>query len=430
MKYVVLIVTIGLFVTSAAIAQGVGSVSGVVYDEDNNPVSEAYVHLTEDGWHGGGGHGHHHHGENYFAETGEDGTFMINDVAAGEYTAIASKMGIGHDSEIIDVVAGQNTEVEFVLEMGGYDGGGMHGDSLEIVELSGWAIVEEEDSLMTHYYLDTEHDGQADYRMLFGPYWYDPDSGAQRPADGDSIWVVAGIMGYSVPQPIVIYEINGLFWREPGDGHGGYGGDGDCPYPDSVDLVEVNGQAMVEGMPHMNMYFLDEDFDSEEDYALNFGAPWYDPGNGATRPNDGDTVSIVGGLMEGCMNWPMIVVYEINGQFWREPGDTTGIGPIQTDADDNGQQIPDDFIIASAYPNPFNSSTIIYFELPREQHVEVSVYDILGRQIGVLADNVFPAGGNEVVFDLNKYGGPGSAVYFYRVSGENSRAIGKVIYLK
>ena len=146
-------------------------------DVDNNPVEGAMVRLTEEGWHGGGGHGGGHHcGGNYYVLTEADGSFLMEDVDAGNYTAFASKMGYGHDAEEIEVVEGQNTVVDFVLDMGGYGGGGHHGDSLEIVELSGWAIVEE-DSFYTQYFLDTDNDGTADYRLGFGPEWYDPGSG-------------------------------------------------------------------------------------------------------------------------------------------------------------------------------------------------------------------------------------------------------------
>jgi len=429
LKKAILVLAAIIIGATTVFAQGFGTVSGMVYDTSGTPIEGALIHLTEDGWHGGGGHGRHHHGENYFAETGVDGTFFIDDVEVGDYYAVASKMGYGHDAEDIEVSAGQNTHVEFTLEMGGH-GGGMHGDSLQIVELSGWAIVEA-DSFVAHYYLDTNDDSVADYRLMFGPPWYDPGNGAQRPADGDSIWVVGGIMGYSQPQPIVVYEINGLFWREPGMGHGGHGGNGgNCPHPDSIDLVEVSGRAMVSNMPHMDMIFLDEDYDQVEDYALNFGAPWYDPGNGATRPEDGDTVVIVGGLMEGCMNWPMIIVYEINGQFWRQPGDTTGLWAEPTSVGDELSQIPDNFIVARSYPNPFNPSATISFELRETQHIKITIYDILGRETAALMDGVAQSGINEVQFDLRKHGRPGSSIYFYRIDGESSSYTGKMIFLK
>ncbi len=62
--------------------------------------------------------------------------------------------------------------------------GGHHNpDSLEIVTVSGYAIV---DSSFMHpvYYLDEDNDGVEDYHLNFGPYWYEPDSSnATRPND-------------------------------------------------------------------------------------------------------------------------------------------------------------------------------------------------------------------------------------------------------
>jgi len=407
------------------LAQMNGSVSGTVVDSLDNPVGGAMVSLGADGHHGGG---HGGHGDNYHAQTADDGTFSIADVGAGDYVAMASKMMVGHDSEEITVVSDQNTIVNFVLAGMGGDGG-MHGDSLVIVELSGWAIVIA-DSMHTSYFLDNNGDDEADYRLLFGPDWYDPGSGAERPADGDSIWITGGLMGYSEPQPVVVYEINGLFWREPGMGHGGYGGGGNCPNPDSLTLIEATGLTITDEMMGMTMYYLDINYDQVSEYMLNFGAPSYDPGNGAQRPNAGDTVEIVGGLMECGMMGEMIIVYEINGQFWRAPGDTVGLWPAEpTPVEDPIEnRLPTGHLMASTYPNPFNATAVITFELNHESNVKVTIYDLLGKQVAILANGVFPAGKSEVFLDMNNVGG--SAVYFYRVDADNETATGKMILLK
>ena len=423
MKKLVLLAVVMLTLAGTGLAQMTGSVSGLVVDSLNNPVEGAMVRLGADGHHGGHGGGH---GDNYSDQTSADGTFSIADVGAGDYVAMASKMMVGHDSHDIIVVAGQNTVVNFVL--GGMNGGGMHGDSLEIVELSGWAIVVV-DSMHTQYFLDNNADDVADYRLSFGPDWYDPGNGAQRPADGDSIWITGGLMGYSQPQPVVVYEINGLFWRQPGMGHGGYGGGGDCPNPDSLTLIEVTGGAITIEMMGRTMYYLDTNYDQTSEYMLNFGAPSYDPGNGAERPNAGDTVDIVGGLMECDMNGQMIIVYEINGMFWRSPGDTIALWPDgATSVDEPVENLPTNYLMVSAYPNPFNATAIISFELNQESNVQVSIYDILGSRVSVLANGTYPAGKNEVVLDMNNMGG--SAVYFYHVEAGNESATGKIILLK
>jgi hypothetical protein len=64
------------------------------------------------------------------------------------------------------------------------------------------------------------------------------------------------------------------------------------------------------------------------------------------------------------------------------------------------------------YPNPFNPTTTIKFELPKASQVNLSVYDLLGRQVSVLVNEKKDAGVHEVKFDAS---GLSSGVYFYRI---------------
>lgn len=428
MKKVLLLSLMLMLVASLAFAQGNGSVSGTVRDSLNNPVAAAMISLMTEGDCGGGHHGGGGRGMNYHTQSADDGTFSIADVAAGDYRAMAAKMMVGRDIDSITVVANQNTVVNFVLAtMCNHDSGGMHGDSMMVIDLTGWAIVEA-DSMHTHYFLDNNGDDIADYRLLFGPDWYDPGNGAQRPADGDSIWIAGGLMGYSVPQPVVVNEINGLFWRDAGGGHGGYGGmGGDCPEPDSITLIETTGGTIVRERMGMTSYYLDTNYDNTAEYHLNFGCQNYDPGNGAQRPNAGDTIDIVGGLMEGCMMGDVIIVYEINGQFWRDPGDTTLLWSPVTSITDS-EPLPVNYLIAKSYPNPFNPTAVIAFELPQTEQVQVAVYDLLGREVAVLANGIFPAGQSQVTFNADNYNT--SSIYFYKVTAQSGVATGKMVLLK
>ena len=67
--------------------------------------------------------------------------------------------------------------------------------------------------------------------------------------------------------------------------------------------------------------------------------------------------------------------------------------------------------VGTNYPNPFNPSTIIPYELATEQHVTITVYDILGRQIAVLVDNNETAGRHHAVFNAQ---GLSSGIYVYQ----------------
>lgn len=54
--------------------------------------------------------------------------------------------------------------------------------------------------------------------------------------------------------------------------------------------------------------------------------------------------------------------------------------------------LPDDFILFQNFPNPFNPVTTIRFQVPESRHVSVSVYDLLGRRIAGLVNDVKPPG--------------------------------------
>lgn len=55
-----------------------------------------------------------------------------------------------------------------------------------------------------------------------------------------------------------------------------------------------------------------------------------------------------------------------------------------------------ELVVKGAYPNPFNPETKISFRVGSSQHVELTIFDMSGRLIAVLADQVFPAGDHDV----------------------------------
>jgi hypothetical protein len=290
---------------------------------------------------------------------------------------------------------------------------------------------------MPHFLLDVDADGTPDYRLSFGPPWYNPncDTCGTRPNDGDQITVVGGLLTYGEPPMVVVYRINGLFWREPchhgghGGGHHGMGCD-----PDSISAIEAEGTAIVHEVqgPHglMDLYAIDTNADTQPDYALMFGPPDYDP-NGPDLPNrpaDGDTISIVGGLMQ-CENMPIgvIIVYEINGMFWREPGDTSGFSGYDILAASDPVSVPVTYLTAANYPNPFNPSTAISYSLPVSGTVTLKVFDIVGREVATLVNEVQTAGAYHVTWDASN--NP-SGIYLYRVTAAGQSVTGRMILMK
>ena len=88
---------------------------------------------------------------------------------------------------------------------------------------------------------------------------------------------------------------------------------------------------------------------------------------------------------------------------------------------------PMEFAILTAYPNPFNASTTISFELRDASFVNLTIYDITGREVARLVDGMMPAGSHQVVFDAKDLT---SGVYFARLTAGDFRGARKMLLLK
>ncbi|MEX2402462.1 MAG: T9SS type A sorting domain-containing protein [Rhodothermales bacterium] len=108
---------------------------------------------------------------------------------------------------------------------------------------------------------------------------------------------------------------------------------------------------------------------------------------------------------------------------------TAGAGnpDVETAIEPVDGEIPAHFALAQNYPNPFNPATTIAFTLNRTQDVTLSVYNILGRQVGTLIDGMQPAGTYEVPFDGS---GLASGTYLYVLQTENQVAVRKMSLIK
>jgi serine protease AprX len=98
-----------------------------------------------------------------------------------------------------------------------------------------------------------------------------------------------------------------------------------------------------------------------------------------------------------------------------------GITPISS-------EIPKVFKLYNNYPNPFNPSTKISFDLPKQAISKLVVYDITGREAAVLVNNEeLRAGKYEVTFDGTNLA---SGVYFYRIISGDFADVKKMILIK
>jgi plastocyanin len=92
-----------------------------------------------------------------------------------------------------------------------------------------------------------------------------------------------------------------------------------------------------------------------------------------------------------------------------------------------GTRVPDAYNLKQNFPNPFNPTTNIRFDIPKTVKVNLSVYNIIGEQADVLVNNELNAGSYN--FDWNASAFP-SGVYFYVLSTDDFKAVKKMILIK
>ncbi len=106
---------------------------------------------------------------------------------------------------------------------------------------------------------------------------------------------------------------------------------------------------------------------------------------------------------------------------------------ISTDVEivENGT-VPNEYELSQNCPNPFNPSTRISLSVPTKSHVRLTVYDVLGREVAVLADRELGAGQYHVEWDgRDKTGSMASSgLYLFRMTAGDFSIAKKMILLK
>ena len=85
------------------------------------------------------------------------------------------------------------------------------------------------------------------------------------------------------------------------------------------------------------------------------------------------------------------------------------------------------FKLHSAYPNPFNATTQIRFEVPRSSHMNVAIYDLQGRLVETIASRLFAAGTHSLAYDASRRA---SGVYFVSMQCGEFSAAQKIVVLR
>jgi hypothetical protein len=372
---------------------------------------------------------------------------------------------------------------------------GMHqmdwGGQLPRVVVTGKAIVDSSSArsvmgvmMGRAYYLDTLGNGSRSLQLFFGPYWYAPASGAQRPTNGQAITIKGGKMSLLSPAMVAVYEINGKKWRDsvgapgwsgrwmnrnmndsariscPTDsssymgfargfmGSGMMGGDMMWPdslfgefeqmHPDSLpgmtrgravmgfhmDAYNPQGAIMMQGgvQGHGGMGF-------QSGVRLRFRVhPDSLKGRGLAMSQmtllyldtDSQWKSAAGQTMDPSANSISIVSTNVYSYYALASSAATGV-QAQIDG------IPTGFSLGQNYPNPFNPSTTITYSIAQKGFVTLKVYNSLGEQVASLVSQQVDPGMYKTQWNASDVA---SGVYLYQLESNGFVVSRKMLLVK
>ncbi len=104
-------------------------------------------------------------------------------------------------------------------------------------------------------------------------------------------------------------------------------------------------------------------------------------------------------------------------------GSATGLTAISG----RESEVPSEYKLEQNFPNPFNPSTVFEFALPKQSHVKLEVYNLLGERVAAVLDEVLTAGYYSVPYNAKRLA---SGVYLYRLSAGTFVETKKMLFLR
>jgi hypothetical protein len=124
-----------------------------------------------------------------------------------------------------------------------------------------------------------------------------------------------------------------------------------------------------------------------------------------------------GNLYSQSMYGWTVEKWKYNGTL---PSFLTSVEPVE------GLQ-PTGYTLSQNYPNPFNPTTTIEFSLPQSAFVTLKVYDVLGQEVALLANETKAAGAYRATFDAHNIP---SGTYFYSLQAGSYSEVKRMVILK
>lgn len=180
--------------------------------------------------------------------------------------------------------------------------------------------------------------------------------------------------------------------------------------------VDIRLKGFTSGLLHHKYAIVDAEPFGYTPYVITGSHNW---SSSAENSNDENTLIIQDNQVAN------FYLQEFAARYY-EAGGTDSINTI-TSADENINIVPTKFSLLQNYPNPFNPVTTIRFEVPLSQKVELNVFDILGRKVKELYNDIAPVGVLSVEFSADDLA---SGMYIYQLKTKEFSISKKMVLLK
>ena len=135
-------------------------------------------------------------------------------------------------------------------------------------------------------------------------------------------------------------------------------------------------------------------------------------------------------LNDGLPNLNLTNIYYSHNNKTLFLGTQSGIYNRSSDIINSQDEVFDEEVITYKlfnYPNPFNSSTTIIFDLPQSNYTQISIYNSIGQLIKKFESDNIEKGTHKLIFDASNIP---SGVYFYKLTSGNYTQTKKMVLLK
>ena len=262
------------------------------------------------------------------------------------------------------------------------------------------------------YLIKTDNNGFEEWQKTFGGSYDDKGKSVQQTTDGG--YIIAGcsqIPGLGSDVYLIKTGANGdsVWTRSFGGESWDYG---ESVQQTSDDGYIIAGRTESFGAGNEDVYLIRTDANGDLVWTQTFGGNGTDEGQCIEQTTDGGY--IIAGFTRcwGAGSYDVWLIkldsVEVVVEYFVPPQ------PLK-------------FMLYESYPNPFNPSTTISFELPVAGEVSLVVYDVTGREVARLLNGFQSAGIYETTFNASELS---SGVYFARLQAGNEVRTQKMLLVK